>query len=73
MDKVEAKHDMTYVFGEVNKVFVIIKRGQRWYVLGKDDTSVCLERDNVRMQMLKEEFDSLFVPSRRVSYSIKYG
>lgn len=70
MDKVEAKHDMTYVFGEENKVFIIIKKGQRWYVLGKNDTSVCLERDNVKMQMHKEEFDSLFAPSRRAS---KYG
>lgn len=70
MDKVEAKHDMTYVFGEVNKVFINIKKGQRWYVLGKGDTSVCIERDNVRMKMSKEEFDSLFAPSRRAS---KYG
>lgn len=73
MDKVEAKYDMTYVFGEVNKVFVKIKKGQRWYVLGKDDTSVCLERDNIKMQMYKDEFDSLFAPSRRTNYIIKYG
>lgn len=70
MDKVEAKHDMTYVFGEVNKVFVNIKKGQRWYVLDKNDTSVYLERDNIKMQMYKEEFNSLFAPSRRAS---KYG
>lgn len=70
MDKVEAKHDITYVFGKESKVSIKIKKGQRWYVICKGGCHVYLERDNVRMQMYKDEFDSLFAPSKRTS---KYG
>ena len=69
MYKVEAAYNLTYVFGETHKVKINIKKGQRWYVVSEGDVYY-LERDNVIMPIAKEEFDSLFAPSKR---SGKYG